>query len=220
MLFLSYRLNADTPTYGNRNRFELEKKASIARGDVTNDSTMETTVHIGTHIDLPYHFHDDGQTIEAYDADFWVFTHPLLIEVEPKGAVLHDEVIAALGDVDYAQTDLLIIKTGICYRRGEESFWAENYGLDPALYAYLRQHLPNVRIVGFDSISISSFTERLVGREAHRVFLNPQDPLLILEDMDLRQVDLATRLKKVIIAPLRIDGCDGLPCTVFGELHD
>lgn len=219
MLFLSYTLNADTPTYGNRNRFELEKKASIARGDTANDSSMATTVHIGTHIDLPYHFHENGQTVDAYDADFWVFEHPLLIGVEPRGYVLKEEVIDALNKTDTRDADLLIIKTGICHHRHEERFWDENYGLDPSLYMYIRDRLPNVRVVGFDSISISSFRERLIGREAHRVFLNPEAPLLILEDMDLRHVDASTPFKRVIVAPLRIEGCDGLPCTVIGELH-
>ena len=52
------------------------------------------------------------------------------------------------------------------------------------------------------------------GRKAHKTFLNPEKPILLLEDMDLR--DIST-LNKIIVAPLRIANCDGLPCTVFGE---
>jgi len=40
---------------------------------------------------------------------------------------------------------------------------------------------------GFDSISVSSFQNRMVGREAHRAFLDPKAPILLLEDIDLRE---------------------------------
>lgn len=40
------------PTYGNRNKFITTKKSDISKGDVANDTTIQTTVHIGTHIDI------------------------------------------------------------------------------------------------------------------------------------------------------------------------
>jgi len=38
----------------------------------------------------------------------------------------------------------------------------------------------------------------MVGREAHRVFLNPKSPILLLEDMDLREVDRKLILKVLL----------------------
>ena len=81
MIFLSYILDEQTPTYGDRNKFEQIKKSDISNGDVANDTTISTTVHIGTHIDMPYHFYEGGQTIEDYDANFWIFKNPLIIEI-------------------------------------------------------------------------------------------------------------------------------------------
>jgi len=37
--------------------------------------------------------------------------------------------------------------------------------------------------------------------------------------MDLTSVDENTKFKKVVIAPLRISKCDGLPCTVIAEIN-
>jgi len=220
MLFLSYALNQNTPTYGNRNQFKIVKNSDIDKGDVANDSFISTTVHIGTHIDMPYHFHKNGQTIDSFDADYWIFNAPLVVEISPKSLIIKDELIEILKGLNVKDTDILIVKTGICYDRGEQVFWEKNYGLDPALYIYLLERLPSLRVIGFDSISISSFAHRLIGREAHKVFLNPEKPLLILEDMDLRKVDKNTDFKRLIVSPLRIEECDGLPCTVFGELND
>ena len=220
-IFLSHLLDGNTPSYGNRNRFDIVQKSSIANGDIANDSTINTTVHIGTHIDMPYHFHAEGQTIEDFPADFWTFKKPALICVEPKSLILYEEIIEAIDQASLEpQTDLLIIKTGIEAKRAEISFWQENPGLSPDLYEFFLSRFPKLRVVGFDSISVSSFANRTVGREAHKRFLNPERPLLLLEDMHLETVNETTRLLEVLIAPLRIAKCDGLPCTVLAKTEE
>jgi len=220
LLYLSYILDDTTPTYGNRNKFISEKKASIVNGDVANDSTINTTVHIGTHIDMPYHFFEDGQTIEDFSIDYFDFKNVLFFELEPQSLIIKDELIALLENVEQKELfDLLIIKTGICDKRDEDVFWKENYGFSPDLAKYIRDKFPNIRALGFDSISVSSFANRMLGREAHKAFLNPQKPILLIEDMDLREVNLDTKIKRIIVAPLRIAKCDGLPCTLIAEVN-
>jgi kynurenine formamidase len=212
--FLSYPIDKNTPTYGNRNRFEIAQKSSISNGDVANDSFISTTVHIGTHIDMPYHFYENGQDISSFPANFWFFEKPLFLEIEPKTLLIYDEVVEKLEKLVEKDYDILIIKTGICHFREEERFWRENYGFSEKLYDFLVSKFPKIRVIGFDSISISSFQNRIEGRKAHKTFLNPDRPILILEDMDLREVE---SLEKVIVSPLCISNSDGLPCTVFGE---
>ncbi|HIO70317.1 MAG TPA: cyclase [Campylobacterales bacterium] len=212
--YLSYTLNRDTPTYGNRNRFQIIRNSDISKGDIANDSSISTTLHIGTHIDMPFHFYQDGQTVEDFDIDFWYFNNPLFLEIEPRDLIIYDEVVEQLEKLENIGQDILIIKTGICDIRDSEKFWRENYGFSPNLYDYLIKKFPEIRVIGFDSISISSFQNREEGREAHRRFLNPKRPILILEDMDLREVKI---LKRVQIVPLRVSNSDGLPCTVIAE---
>lgn len=220
MIYLSYILEANTPTYGNRNRFEQIKKSDISCGDVANDTSIYTTVHIGTHIDMPYHFYENGNTIEDYSADFWRFETPLFIEIEQEDLIIRDKLIKKLNSIRDIGYDMLIIKTGICDRRDRDEFWENNYGFHPDIYDYLVQNFPNIRVLGFDSISVSSFANRVLGREAHKRFLNPKNPILLLEDMDLRTINKDIKLKELIVSPLRISNCDGLPCTVFGVLND
>ena len=217
--YLSYLLNEETPTYGNRNKFVCEKKSDISQGDVANDSTVTTTVHIGTHIDMPYHFFEEGQTIEDYDVEYFSSENILFIAMEPENIIVKDELIQLLDDVDdKKQYEFLIVKTGICHQREEKIFWESNYGFDPSLALYIRKQFPNIRIIGFDSVSVSSFANRMLGRESHRAFLDPKSPLLILEDMDLRNLDKNSQIIEMHIAPLRISKCDGLPCTVLAKV--
>ncbi len=218
-IYLSYILEQNTPTYGNRNKFVAVKKSDISKGDIANDTTIETTVHIGTHIDMPYHFFEDGQTIEDFDIDFFNFKNILFMEINPKDLIIKNELLNELEKIENKEIyELLIVKTGICNSRDNKEFWELNYGFDPEIAFYLKAFFPKIRVLGFDSISVSSFQNRIIGREAHKAFLNPQNPILLLEDMDLTNVDKNTKFKKVIIAPFRISKCDGLPCTVIAEI--
>lgn len=221
MLFLSYILDINTPTYGDKNKFEKIKKSNITNGDIANDTSIATTVHIGTHIDLPYHFYENGQTIEEYDIDFFISNKILFLEIEPANLIIENELIEKLNKIkskDYYE--FLIVKTGMCNARNERKFWERNYGFSPKIAIYLREKFNNIRIFGFDSISVASFQERSIGRESHQEFLNPDKPILLLEDMDLRYVNSNTRFKEIIVSPLRIRNCDGLPCSVFGSFYD
>ena len=217
-IYLSHTLNQNTPTYGNRNRFVCEKKSDISKGDIANDSFISTTVHIGTHIDMPHHFYENGQTIESFDADFFSFENILFIELESDDLIINEDLIQHLAEVENKKDyEILIVKTGICNQREEENFWKYNYGFSPELANYLRTYFPKVRVFGFDSISVSSFEHRMLGRETHYAFLDPKQPILLLEDMDLTQLNESQKISSLIVAPLRIEDCDGLPCTVIAR---
>lgn len=219
-IYLSYILDKYTPSYGNRNQFLIEKKSDISTGDIANDSFISSTVHMGTHIDMPNHFYEEGQTIEDFDVGFWIFEKILFIDIKPTEQIIKNELIDALKDIEDIGYEILIVKTGICYDRLTDKFSKYNYGFDASLYDYIKEKFPNIRVFGFDSISVSSFQNRQEGRKAHKSFLNPESPILLLEDMDLTEVYSDIEFNKLIISPLRISKCDGLPCTVIGFTND
>lgn len=219
-LYLSYLLDENTPTYGNRNKFICEKKSEISKGDVANDSSISTTVHIGTHIDMPNHFFEKGQTIEDFNTDYFRFENILFIDIIPENIIVKEDLIHILERINEKNYyEMLIVKTGICHKRDQDEFWKKNYGFDASIAHYLRDNFPNIRVIGFDSVSVSSFSNRMLGRESHKAFLDPSKPILLLEDMDLTLVNKQTKIKKLDIAPLRIAKCDGLPCTIIAEIE-
>jgi len=219
-IWLSYSIDNNTPMYGGRSEnLNLYKTSSIKDGKVANDTKIESTLHVGTHIDMPYHFYEDGQSIENFDIDFWFFDKPLFVEIEPKDFIVKEELISKLQNIQDNGYDILIIKTGICTLREDEKYWSENYGFAPEIYDYLIEKFPSIRVMGFDSISISSWQDRDLGKVSHKVFLNPKKPILLLEDMDLNNVSEEANLNQVIVSPIRVNRCDGLPCSVFGFIN-
>ena len=219
-IYLSYPLDQEMPCYGNMEKVSINRVSSIEHGCMANQSRIITSLHNGTHIDFPFHFYKNGQTVDNYSPDFWFFDNPILLEIKPRGQILCQEIIEKILRINCKSADILIVKTGICNMRDKDIYWQKNYGFSSDLYSFFKKHMPDLKVFGFDSVSVSSFAERESGRLAHRVFLNPSDPILLLEDMNLCDISKNMELKKVIVAPIRVKGCDASLCTVWGIFDD
>ncbi|EFB5563964.1 cyclase [Campylobacter coli] len=218
-IYLSYFLDQMTPTYGNKEKIKLIKKSSIEYGDIANHTIVTTSVHNGTHLDMPLHFFSSGQSIEDFCCSDFIFNQVLFIEIDSSDLIINHNLIQKMSEIkNKIKFEAIIVKTGLCYKRDQEVYWKENFGFHPEIASYIRRDFPNVRLFGFDSISVSSFSNRELGRVAHKSFLDPKKPILLLEDMKLNNLSEKTNIKKLIVAPLRIKNSDGLPCTVIAEV--
>lgn len=215
ILYLSYFMDERTPLYGGGKGVFVTPDRSIANGDTANTKQLALHNHSGTHIDFPNHFFAEGATSEAYDAEYWIFAHPYLIQKEfsENEIILFDQNELKKIPVD---TDFLIIKTGFGRYRSEEQYCKYNPGLSPELADQLRAHLPVLRVLGVDLISINAFQNRELGREAHRKFLGGNNPILLVEDMDLSILN--THPASLTCLPLLIKGLDGAPVTIIASL--
>jgi len=217
-VYLSYPLSEETPAYGGGESITIEHGKNMNNGDSCNTSQWCFSSHLGTHLDFPKHFSRNGMSASDFHAEYWIFNTPFLIDISPvrPGSLIHPSDIN-LSSVP-KDIDLLLIKTGFCNYRSEEIYWKQNPGFSPQFAQILRKKFPALRVLGFDSISLSSFMHRDIGRQAHRAFLDDVRPILLLEDMDLAKIVTYTVLQKVIISPLLVHGADGAPCTVLGNI--
>ncbi len=217
--YLSYPIADLMPVYGGRADIKLKPVKNILQGDSCNAWRFCLENHWGTHVDCPSHFFMDGKKIIDYPPDFWIFREPQIIQIEVSpGQVINQENISCGID---AETDLILFQSGWPKFRGTDTYIVRNPGLHPDLGLWLRQNYPTVRAIGMDWISISSFENRDVGREAHKTFLNPNaegHPIIIIEDMNL-SIELYN-LKEVWVAPLLFEEIDSAPCTIIGILDD
>lgn len=212
VVYLSHPISTETPLYGGENNVQIKSNTTISSGDTANSLNLFFPNHAGTHVDVPYHFFDDGKKLTDYAASFWIFTHPVCIDVPGEDGYLvsYKDVTGKINK----ETDLLLIRTGYEKYRSEPKYYQKNPGLSADLAKGLRANYPNIRAMGVDVISITSRLHRDEGREAHLAFLNPKEghPILLIEDMKL---DINSPFKKVLVAPLLIENADGVPCTVF-----
>jgi len=217
--YLSYKLTPIIPVYGeSRKSLFFRRIKSIDLGDSCSTRWIGFENHWGTHVDCPSHFFRKGKTVAEYKADFWVFRKPQIIRIKALPSQIIN--IKDLKDNIDPKTDLLIIKSGWGKFRGQQKYSCQNPGISPKVGLWLRKKYPKLRVIGFDWISLSSFQNRQLGREAHRAFLDPNGqghPILIIEDM-LLPADIK-RLKSVFVAPFRIEAIDSSPCTIIGILR-
>lgn len=217
--YLSYPITKSMPVYGGSAGLELTPLKAIDKGDSCNTWRFCLENHWGTHVDGPNHFFAKGRKIMDYLADFWIFNNPQVLDVKLEpGELLRWETIVNRIDAD---SDLFLLKSGWGQSRGLDLYWKENPGIHADVGIGLRHLKSSIRATGIDWISVSSFVHREEGRKTHRAFLDPAEegePVLLIEDMDLFG-DL-TKLSRVFVAPLIIEGIDSAPCAVIGVFDD
>jgi len=219
LVYLSYPLTEKTPAYGGGESFVMERTRSIERGDAANSARWALSNHLGTHIDFPRHFVRDGKCLDDYPSSFFEFGKVALIDVSGTvpGAVIGSGAFGKIpADPD---ADMIIALTGLGRVRTSRDYWERNPIFLPEIADCIRDRFPKVRVFGFDTISLSSWTDRETGRRAHRAFLDHECPVLPLEDMDLSCLTPSSRIGRLIVSPLRVAGADAAPTTVIAEIE-
>ncbi len=217
--YLSHLLTESVPARGGKVSLELARTGSIPAGGSANTCRFLMSSHWGTHVDAPNHFFENGRRPCDYPPEFWFFKNPHIVKVKlaPSEILEPGEWMKSIE----LSCDILIFQSGWTKLRGEEKYSVENPGIHPDVGIRLRENFPRIKAIGIDWVSISSYRNRPLGREAHKAFLNPEGgnrPILIIEDMDLSR-DL-TGLAEVTVLPLRVAGADSAPCTIVGGFSD
>jgi len=216
-IYLSHEISDTTPTYGNRDHFSKQYNTSIANGDTANSCKLFfSTNHLGTHIDLPFHFYENGKKLDKFEPESWFYNSVSLVDFPCNSA----KIIAAKDLQSFTlapETEILLIRTGFERFRHIDRYWKSNPGIHPDVAFYLRDKYPHLRTIGFDFISLTSYENRPLGKEAHQAFLGfNENYITVVEDMSLKNVQAP--IKKIIIAPLLIGGIDSSPVTAIAKI--
>jgi kynurenine formamidase len=218
LVFLSHPYTPDTPSYGNRDMVKISSNSSIKVGETANTSTwIFTNNHIGTHIDVPYHFDENGKKVTNYEAKDWFFSEVGLVDIPCTSARQISEKEIEKFNLS-TNIEILLIRTGFENFRNKDSYWNDNPGLSSSLPGYLRKTFPKLRCVGFDFISITSWKHREEGRKSHKAFLSPEvgeRPILAIEDMSLKKA--SNNINWLIVSPLLVENSNGAPVTVIAS---
>jgi arylformamidase len=208
-----------TPLFGTNPPNVFKQIESVRKSDHCNSTLITFFSHNGTHMDAPRHFDEKGKKIVDHRIEDFIFEKPRLIEVpkEEDGAIGLSDLLEHKREIQ--SSDLLLIRTGFGRKRGKKSYIKNNPWIDPDAAMFLRKQ-GNLKAIGIDAISISSFQHLEIGEETHRILLRRDldlsKPKLIIEDLNL-SVNLRG-LKRVFATPFITERADGAPCTVFAEV--
>jgi kynurenine formamidase len=201
---LSQDIYDGAPTYENDPQTKINAHLKISDFNY-NITEIIMSAHYGTHMDAPYHFFDDGRTVENLDirrgighAHVLDFTH-----IKAK-EIIGLEDMAPYQDKVY-KGSRLIFHMGWDKAAEDPGFLMDQPYLSVELTTWLAHQ--GVVCVALDaqSINISEYTP------AHHSLLNKNAEVLIIEG--LCGLDQLQNNEVILIAiPLRIRGRDGSPC--------
>jgi arylformamidase len=217
MIYLSHFLSEETPLYGGTGSITFRPENTIAKGASSNTCRYSFSNHSGTHIDFPLHFSNNGKSLNHYQPSDWIFSNVYVISIPVEMNQIIGKQHIRIEEIP-ENTDLLLLVTGFGKFRKDEIYWKNNPGLASSLAGAMKERCQNLRAIGFDFISLSSFQNRRLGRIAHNEFLINSD-ILIIEDMKLDDIGNHA-ITRCIALPLQVENADGGPISVIAELSN
>lgn len=179
--------------------FERSLFKSMARGDVCNVSRLSTGAHMGTHMDAPLHFIQDGISMEKMPIDA-VIGPCRVVEIRHRVAITPEELLP----LRLKRGERILFKT----RNSRRSWKMKSFDED---FIYISkeaaQHIVDCGVitVGVDYLSVGGF--RKDGVETHHVLLGAK--VWIIEGLNLAKVPVGKY--ELVCLPLKIEGSDGAP---------
>lgn len=161
-----------------------------------NIGNISTSSHTGTHVDAPFHFDENGKTIEELDVNLYVGEAKVIDLTEEEKVT-----VEALEQFDLTGVTRLLMKT----RKdiNQEQFPEDYMVVDEAVGAYL--HKCGVQLLGTESPSVDSVNSKQL--LAHHAL--HENGIFILENIVL--TDVEPGMYDLIALPLKIEGADGSP---------
>jgi arylformamidase len=195
-------LSAQVPTFPGDPPFRMEFVHRIADGKPYNVAHLDLGVHAGTHVDAPYHFVADGDTVDRLPLEILV-GKARVVAVQSRDAVRR----ADLEETDLTDDLRVLIKTRNSGQLKNGQFQEDFVYLDPDAATYLVDQ--GIKLVGIDSLSIEKFGSKDFA--AHHALLGAG--VVVVEGLDLSDVEPGEY--DLTCLPLRLVGADGSPARVI-----
>lgn len=168
---------------------EKRTMLSIKNGDVCNLTAFSMCAHNGTHVDAPYHFLDDGNTIDKVELDRFIGYAYVAEHCGDISAEDAKKIIEAAKTCDLRSVDRILIKgTATVTKEAAEVFASSQ-----------------IKLFGNESQTVGPEDAPM---EVHLIMLGAK--IVLLEGIRLDGV--AEGVYILHAAPINLGGTDGAPC--------
>ncbi|MDD3375274.1 MAG: cyclase family protein [Candidatus Omnitrophica bacterium] len=171
---------------GGKERFEKGERVvsadEIPDGEMLGLEIVHSSVHMGTHVDAPYHY---GSMCEGRPAKKindvpleWCFSDGVVLDfthMKFPQTISKDDVVAALEKIQYAlkPLDIVLFYTGGDKNFGKPEYISEYLGVEPQAVEYLLDHgikMMGVDTLGLDKPCFGMFKEFLDTRQKDKIW--------------------------------------------------
>ena len=197
---ISVPLKPDMPTWPDSVGLRLTRTMSLEAGDRANVSRLDCDVHMGTHVDAPWHFLNDGFTVDAMSLD--VLIGPALVAYLPEASVITANELADLNLASGIQRLLLKTRNSDLWAAGVTEFRKDYVALSADAARWVVER--GIRLVGIDYLSVQCYDDNPL---THQILMKAG--VIIVEGLNLAAVEPGSY--ELICLPIRLMGADGAP---------
>lgn len=185
-----------------------------------SNSSFSGSLHAGTHVDSPYHFHPDGVTIERVPLDRVIGPGVLLDlrdATRPRTAITREDLSAAAGELlqRLAGRIPVLFTNWTAAKFFDSDYYAANPYLEPEAAQWLVEQQPRSVCIDAPVDPPTPGGPRPGDGPVHRKLLGAGIPI-IEHVVNLEQ--LLGRSFWLFAAPLPVRGGDGAPCRAVAIL--
>lgn len=201
ILDISLPVSPSLPVWPGDPAIELERISSIESGAEYNLTKLNSSVHIGTHVDAPLHFLSDGRSVDQLPLD--VLTGLCYVVQLPDGVdAITAEVLDGIPLAEGTTRILFGTRNSHGWASGETEFQPDFVAIteDGAEWLVAR----GVQLVGVDYLSVAPYEDTV---PTHGVLL--QAGVIVVEGLNLSQVPRG--FYDLYCLPLKLVGAEGAP---------
>ena len=172
----------------------------IKNGNFSNTSQIIMTTHVGTHIDTPAHFIENGNNLDSYPIERWI-SPAHVVSIKNEESIGQSELL----HLEIEPGDAILFKTANSHNPQLTN------GVFSNKYVYMSVEAAEfcvnkkVGLVGIDYNSIDKYQEGT--SPVHHILLS--NDILILECINLRGVKPGRYT--LFCLPMKIAGAEGAP---------
>jgi len=186
--------------------FETAKSKSA---DGWNSKTLHLYSHSGTHMDAPFHFEVNNQTIDQFEVSRFVCDSWVIPIDAHAGQKIKSEDLGQYTDL-ICKGEGVILKTGWSAYVNENKYREELPGIHESLARWFVGK--GINMIAVETPSVADVTDMEEVTRIHEILLGGD--IIIVEG--LASLDSVTKQKVQLIAlPLKIKGGDGAPARVI-----
>jgi arylformamidase len=184
--------------------------AGIVSRDGYSIERVNCTTHTGTHMDAPYHFLEDGLTVDRIPPSQLVGSAIVLdVRAEVNGTTISAKSLEKVWP-KRKHPDFVLLRTDWSHKRAPTKEYLYDFpGLEPKAAEWLVGQ--SVQGVGTDTLGIDPYSNSKF--EAHKVLL--RKGIWILEALDHLDELTSGEEYTLVAAPLKIAGASGAMARVF-----
>lgn len=198
---ISLTISPTLPIWPGDPPLELEQFESMDKGGHNNITKMSSCVHIGTHVDAPYHFLNDGRTVEQLPLE--VLTGPCYVAQLPDGIEAITADVLERTEINSEMKRVLFgTRNSHLWARGESEFQTDFVAITEDGAEWLVER--GVQLVGVDYLSVAPYGDSI---PTHTILLRAG--VVLVEGLNLSNV--MRGFYDLYCLPLKIEGSDGAP---------